>query len=91
MVLVEVVELIVNIDGFLDFSFNLDLDSTWVVCVWVSILFCNRYYLYRPSIRTLIVILFGNTLNVVAHNVESHTEGQENEPKDSKDDHRRSK
>ena len=90
MVLVEVVELVVDVDRRFDGVVDGELDAAWVITVGVAVI--TGYNFNRiPIVRTDLIILLRDALNVVGHDVEGYTEGKEDDSKDAEDDHGGSK
>lgn len=71
MVLVEVVELVVNVNGGGDVTVNVELKLALIVCF----------------VLLALVVLADDALDALTHNVESNSQGEEDEAEDSKDDH----
>ena len=78
MILIEVVKLIVDINWSLNLAVNgqLDLTVRWTFIIKIIINFA-----------ALIVVLLDGTLDALAHHVEGDSEREEDQSKDSEDDH----
>ena len=78
MILIEVVKLIVDINWSLNLAVNgqLDLTVRWTFIIKIIINFA-----------ALIVVLLDGTLDALAHHVEGDSECEEDQSKDSEDDH----
>ena len=85
MVLVEVVQLVIDIDWWLNIRVNFNVNGAWGILVWIRVL--NTQFFYRILLQTRLVILMCHILYFVAHNVESHSQEEEEYTKDSEDNH----
>ena len=78
MILIEVIKLIVDINWRLNLAVNGQLDLT-VRCSCITKTIIN--------FAALIVVLLDSTLDALAHHVEGDSEREEDQSKDSEDDH----
>jgi len=85
MVLVKVVQLIVNIDWWLDIRINLNVNNAWPTLIWCWVI--HRQLFYRMRCQTRLVILMRHILYFIAHDVERDSQEEEKYTKDSKDNH----
>ena len=69
MVLVEVVQLVVHVDGLGDVRVDIDLHCALLFDLGAAI------------------VLVDDSLDALAHDIQGNAEGQEDEAKDSEDDH----
>ena len=77
MILIEVVKLIVDINWSLNLAVNGQLDLT-VGRSFIKIII---------NLSALVVVLLDSTLDALAHHVEGDSECEEDQSKDSEDDH----
>ena len=80
MILIEVIKLIVDINWSLNLAVNGQLDLTVCrssCCITKIII----------NISALVVVLLDSTLDALAHHVEGDSEREEDQSKDSEDDH----